>query len=208
MSSPEEEAPGEGADVPSEDSAPPPPADAVAKAPAKGAELVIEDSLAARQADAVASYAAVERPPSVMGALGGGLGAALIGATIWWLLIRTTGYELGLIAILVGVLAGLGVVKLGGRGPMMQIIGGLCAVLGIVAGKVLYYYAGFDESIAEQLVKETGMSLEQAKTAVQMSRDAGVLDLGTYIKESTTAMSVLMMAFGLFEGWRIPRATS
>ena len=174
--------------------------------PAKGAELVIEDSEAAQQADEVASYAPLEPLPSVPGAIGGGVGGAMIGAAIWWGLIRMTGYELGLVAIGVGVLAGLGVVKFGGRGATMQIIGGLCAILGITVGKIAFYYVGFDESVAQELMKESGVSLEQARQAIQMARDAGVLDLGTYLKESMTAMSVIMIAFGLFEGWRIPRS--
>jgi len=174
--------------------------------PAKGAELVIEDSVAAQQADAVASYSPPERPASIQGGILGGLGGALIGAAIWWALIRVTGYELGLVAIGVGILAGLGVVKLGGRGPTMQLIGGACAVLGIVVGKILFYYVGFGEMLAQEMTKEMGLTIEQAREAVEMAKAAGALDLGMYLKETMTVMSVVMIAFGLFEGWRIPRA--
>lgn len=201
MGTSEVDEPAKGAELVIEDSAA-----ARQDTPARGAELVIEDSVAAQQADEVASYVPLERPPSVLRGIVGGLGGAMIGAAIWWGLIRMTGYELGLVAIGVGVLAGLGVVKFGGRGATMQIIGGLCAVLGITLGKTVYYYVGFDENVAQALMKETGVSLEEAKVAIQMARDAGVIDLGTYLKESMTAMSVIMIAFGLFEGWRIPRS--
>lgn len=49
-----------------------------------------------------------------------GLGGGLAGSAVWYIVLRTTNYEVGLIAILVGYLAGMGVNKAirgrGGRG--------------------------------------------------------------------------------------------
>lgn len=174
--------------------------------PSKGAELVIEESDAAQRANEVAVEAPVERPPSLGGALAGGLGGALLGAVIWWGLMRVSGYELGLVAIGVGVLAGLGVVKLGGRGQSMQIIGAVCGLLGILLGRVLYYYFGFDAAIVAELVKTGEMTAEDAYASIAVAREMGALNIGMFFKESMGAIDLLMYAIGMFEGWRIPRS--
>jgi hypothetical protein len=171
----------------------------------KGTELVIEDSEAAQRAEQVAAYTPEEKPPSVSGAILGGLGGAMLGAIAWWGIIRATGYELGLIAIGVGVLAGLGVLKFGGRGQSMQIIGGACALVGIFVGRILFYFFGFEDAVIDELVKQ-GVSLDEARAAMEIAKSEGALSLTMFIKESSSAMDIVMLAIGLFEGWRIPRS--
>lgn len=177
------------------------------RGPGQAPELVIEDSEAAQRAQALASEAPVERPASVPGAVIGGLIGALIGAGAWWALIRATGMELGLVAIGVGLLAGFGVVKGGGRGQTQQIIGALCGLVGIVLGRVLFYYFGFDDEMVKELLKQQpGMSAEDARLAIQMAKDQGAISLTFFLKESTQALDILFFGIGMFEGWRIPRA--
>lgn len=178
--------------------------DPAAPAVPRGAELVIEDSEAAQEADAVAQERQPERPASLGGAIAGGAAGALVGAGIWALLMKLTGMELGLVAIGVGLLCGFGVLKLGGSGPTHQLIGAASALVGIVLGRVFFYYLGFDAMFIEELQKE-GVPAEQARWALEMAKDAGVVNLWVYLKESLQPLDIVFFAIGAFEGWRIPR---
>jgi hypothetical protein len=68
----------------------------------------------------------------------GGLVAAGLGAGIWAGLSVLMEYQLGLMAIGVGLLAGYGV-RLGGKGldPVFGVIGALCALLGCFVGNAI-----------------------------------------------------------------------
>lgn len=87
----------------------------------------VAHSLADRDAPAA-------RPNQTMCFIGAGMGAA-VGAGMWMFIGYATGWNFGIIATLIGVLAGLGAVALGGgRGPEVGVIAAAAAVLGIMAG--------------------------------------------------------------------------
>src|SRR5689334_17102151 len=71
-------------------------------------------------------------------AIPAGLGAALIGAVLWALIVYVTEYELGLVVIAIGALIGY-VIRLVGRGsrPAFGIVGAACAALAWALGSVL-----------------------------------------------------------------------
>jgi hypothetical protein len=72
-----------------------------------------------------------------LGIIGGLVGMG-VGAVIWALITVITEYQLGLIAIGVGILAGLGVRYLGkGFDTIYGIVGAVTALFGIVIGNVL-----------------------------------------------------------------------
>lgn len=72
-----------------------------------------------------------------MGVVGGLLGAGL-GAALWAGIVVVTNYQLGLIAIVVGVMAGYGVRILGkGYSQKFQVLGGVLALVGCGAGNLL-----------------------------------------------------------------------
>jgi hypothetical protein len=72
----------------------------------------------------------------------GGLIGAVLGAVIWAAIAFITGYELGLIAILVGFLTGFGVRQLGkGVDPIFGIVAAVLALLGCVLGGLVASYA-------------------------------------------------------------------
>jgi hypothetical protein len=67
----------------------------------------------------------------------GGLLGALLGAVIWIVVAFVTNYELGLIAILVGFLAGFGVRQLGkGVDPVFGVMGAVLALVGSLVGSI------------------------------------------------------------------------
>jgi hypothetical protein len=75
----------------------------------------------------------------VFGALAVGLGAALVSALAWYLVVVLTSYQLGLIAIGVGFLVGTGVVAGSGgrRGLMLQAMAVTITLVAMVAAEFL-----------------------------------------------------------------------
>jgi len=92
-------------------------------------------------------------------ALGLGAGAAVLGAALWTAVVQLTGYELGLIAIVVGLLVG-GAVRMGTRGRgghIYQVMAVGLTYLAIVASYVPYVIQGLEQAVAaEQAVHEAG----------------------------------------------------
>lgn len=71
-------------------------------------------------------------------AIVGGAIAAVIGAAIWAAVSLATGYQIGFMAIGVGLLVGIAVRFAGGGGsPAFGVIGGLFALLGCLLGNLL-----------------------------------------------------------------------
>jgi len=68
----------------------------------------------------------------------GGLGAAAIGATIWAMITTLTNYQIGWMAVGVGLLVGMGVRSLGkGIDTSFGVIGAALSLLGCLAGNLL-----------------------------------------------------------------------
>lgn len=68
----------------------------------------------------------------------GGLGGMLIGAVIWALITYLTDYQLGIAAIGVGYLAGMGVQRLGkGLSQPFGMVGAITAGIGVILGNYL-----------------------------------------------------------------------
>jgi hypothetical protein len=174
----------------------------------RGVAVEIEDSIEAQRATAVAEHQVLEKPASPSGAIVGGLAGAFLGAVVWWGLIRVTNYELGLVAVGVGVLAGLGVVRGGGRSPTNQIIGAACGMFGILLGRALFYYFGFDEAVAAELAKQQKISLDMARDVVKLAHEKGELSLSFFMKESFEVIQLVFYGIGMYEGYRIPRQLS
>ncbi|GEM_PF-189830 len=88
--------------------------------------------------DRVRTEVSAEQPDATTypRAIAGGLAGALAGAVVWAAIAIAGNVEVGYVAVLVGFLAGLGVVKLSGkRSQGLQVVAVSCAVVGLVAAK-------------------------------------------------------------------------
>lgn len=79
-------------------------------------------------------------PPSVMRALIGSAGLGGVGAIAWAAVTLITDYQLGLLAIGIGLLAGVGAAY-GGKGQKFQVIGASCAAGSYFLGQFLIVIA-------------------------------------------------------------------
>jgi hypothetical protein len=80
-----------------------------------------------------------------------GLGAAVAGSTVWWLVREGTGYELGLLAIGVAWVVSWAIVQGGGRGLPQQLLSVALTYLSIAGSYVPTFYSGLVEDGMEPL---------------------------------------------------------
>src|SRR3989339_1620505 len=87
----------------------------------------------------------------------GACAAAIVAGIIWGLIVILTNYEIGYLAIGVGVVAGYGVYFASGKkgGPVLQILASISSIVGIVIGKYVTFYHFFRQG-ATEAAKEQG----------------------------------------------------
>ncbi|MBI5360407.1 MAG: hypothetical protein HZA48_07470 [Planctomycetes bacterium] len=89
----------------------------------------------------------------IVKALGGALGAAIIGGIVWGLIVIFLNLEVGYAAVGIGALAGYGVVLTSGkkRGLILQVMACAASVFGIVIGKYIAF-----QHIIKQVAADKG----------------------------------------------------
>lgn len=136
---------------------------------------------------------------SVIKALIGAAIAAVLGGVVWGLIVLATDYEIGFMAIGIGLLAGLSVNYLSGkRGPALQVVAVLAAVAGIVVGKYFTFYSVFRDLVG----------LELGPDAAQGVSFFSPFLMGTFISSIPAIASpydILWIILAVVAAWRLPR---
>lgn len=142
----------------------------------------------------------------------GGLGGALLGAVVWFVVRKYLNVESGFIAWGVGLAAGFGVVLIGrGRGPVFQMIGAGTALFGLILGKLLIFSFAFIETDLEDLksglrVMDPTATAEQidemARTLLEKVQKPGFID---FLKEDSSFIDIIFVVLAVMTGWGIPR---
>lgn len=139
----------------------------------------------------------------LMPALLGGFIAAIVSGAVWAAIAIWTGYEVGYVAIGVGLLCGLGVVILsqGKRGLPLQIVAVAASVLGIVIGKYGTYQHVFQESL---MAMENG-----AVIAAEFSLfSVGMVQLFMAdLSNMVGGYDLLWIGLAVYTAWSIPKAS-
>jgi len=121
--------------------------------------------------------------------------AALAGGVAWGLIVKWTGYEVGIIAWGIGFLTGNAVVLAtrGGKGQTLQAIAILTALLGILLGKYLSYAFQIQDE-AEEAGVSLGLFSEDMRSFFREDLDSvfGLFDL-------------LWVGFAVYTAWRVPQ---
>ncbi|AWZ09826.1 hypothetical protein DRB96_08505 [Streptomyces sp. ICC1] len=95
--------------------------------------------------------------------------------------------EIGYAAVGVGALVGFAAGKLGGRNPVLPVVGAVFAVVSVFLGELFFY--------ALALAGAAGVGLGDVLSTVGVS---GLVDIW---KEEADVMSVLFLALGAFTGF-------
>ena len=136
-----------------------------------------------------------EPSSSLLPAIAAGLVAALVGGIIWGLIVKISDYEVGFVAWGIGFIAGTAVVLAtrGAKGPRLQVIAVVSALLGILLGKYLSY-----AFVVQEEVESFGESI-------------GLLsgDMFSFFREDLDAVfslfDLLWVGLAVFTAWRIPQ---
>ncbi len=122
-------------------------------------------------------------------ALSAGTAAALAGAALWGAVTVVTHYELGLTAIVVGVMVGLAVRKAGrGIEKKFGVLAAVLALIGSVAGKLL--------SVNVAIAQHYGTPIPQALMHMDLQRSIDLLTR-TY-----RPMDLLFYAIAVYEAYK------
>jgi len=130
----------------------------------------------------------------------GGVLAAVVGGSIWGLIVIATGYEIGFVAWGIGLLAGLGVVLFskGQRGVPLQVIAVLTSVLGVAIGKYVTFFYFFRRAVEGKFGADaaSNLGLFSEKTVESFSQN---------IVSMLSPFDLLWVLLAVMTAWRIPR---
>ncbi|MFF3212312.1 hypothetical protein ACFYYB_16790 [Streptomyces sp. NPDC002886] len=127
------------------------------------------------------------RPANVGLGIAAALVAALAAAAAYGGIMNAIGRELIYAAVGVGALVGFAAGKLGGRNPILPVVGAVLAVVSVFLGELFYY--------ALALAGATGIGLGDVLDTLGVS---GLVDVW---KEGTDVKGILVLALGAFTGF-------
>jgi hypothetical protein len=121
-----------------------------------------------------------------------GLVATLIGAVLWAVITVTTEFQIGFMAIGVGVLVGFAVRRFGnGTAQAFGIAGGALSLLGCVIGNLFTVIGFISNQESMPLTQVAGIVLADPSMTVMLMR------------ESFSAMDILFYAIAVYEGYKL-----
>ena len=145
-------------------------------------------------APAAPAAAAVTQPTRAGLAFIAGLGAAVVGAVLWALITVTTKYQIGFMAVGVGLLVGWTVQRTGRSGaPVLGVLGAALALGGCPLGDLL--------SAAPFIAEGKGVPLMSAvgEVLTNPSLDVAILTA------TFDVMQIVFYAIAIYEGYKFAR---
>lgn len=136
-----------------------------------------------------------EPSSSLLPAIAAGLVAALVGGAVWGLIVKISDYEVGIVAWGIGFITGTAVVLAtrGAKGPRLQVVAVVAALVGILLGKYLSYAFVVQEEL-ESFGESIGLFSGDMFTFFRKDLDI-VFSL----------FDLLWVGLAVFTAWRIPQ---
>lgn len=109
------------------------------------------------------------------------LTGAIIGGTLWGLIVILTNYEIGFMATGIGFLVGFFVVFLAGgrKGSILQITAMICTIIGILIGKYFFFYHSVRQFVSSEIGPRTAASLTLfSKSVIHLIEENPILVFG------------------------------
>jgi hypothetical protein len=174
------------------------------------------------------AVAATSGATGVVRALGAGIAAGVAGALLYYAVVALTGYQFGLIAIVVGLMVG-GAVRWGsgGRGgPLFQAMAVVLTYFSIVGSYAPFVVQGLREAATSQRASD-GEATDAAPSPSSSARPAdgsdtvqvgavsggdlalalllfaGVVLIAPFLGGFSNILGLLILAFGLYEAWKM-----
>ena len=128
--------------------------------------------------------------------VGAGLAAAVVGGVAWALIVKSTDYEVGILAWAIGFIVGTAAVfaTRGGTGRQLQVVAVVLALTGILLGKYLGYALILHEE-AQTFGEEIGLF---SSTMLEFFREDLDLVFGLF--------DLLWVGLAVASAWRITQA--
>ena len=162
---------------------------ALSKRKRGGPNIVLADPEMMAEAGVIESMEFPKRRFRLKVSLGNSAAGALGGAFLWALVVYFTRYDIGLFAIGIGVLAGMGAAR-GGTDIKAQRVGAACAAAGYFIGRM---------GVLLALVIGRGGEIDP-------SRMLSIIPLlmVMVVKDTFTGINAVFLGFAVYEGYRIP----
>ena len=152
-------------------------------------------------------------------AVGAGIGAGILGALLYYAVLALSGYEFGLIAIVVGLLVGRAVRwGSGGRGGRRyQVIAVGLTYLAIVSCYVPFIFQGLAESPSNQAGEATAGAADKAPVAseqppataggivIALALFGAIVLASPFLAGFENIIGWLIIGFALYEAWKVNR---
>jgi hypothetical protein len=153
-------------------------------------------------------------------AIAAGVGAGILGALLYYAVLALTGYEFGLIAIVVGVFVGRAVRwgSLGRGGRIYQVLAVVLTYLAIVSCYVPFIVQGLRESAAKQAAESqtdagaaTGQSPAEATppTKLQVAFFLGIVGAvilaSPFLAGFENVIGWIIIGIAVWEAWKVNR---
>jgi len=134
----------------------------------------------------------------------GGVVAAILGAFVWYLIVKGIKMKIGWVAWGIGGAAGFGVVLLsGGRGgAALPFIGAGAALLGWLLGEYMIYSWVFQDLLQKELAVRMGKS---AQTSEALQTLLSQISFGDYLKGTFGIMDGVFICLAVATGWGVPQ---
>jgi hypothetical protein len=146
--------------------------------------------------EAAGSPSPVTEPSgSLVPAVAAGLVAAIVGGVVWGLIVKITDYEVGIVAWGIGFASGNAIVLAtrGARGPRLQAIAVVSALVGVLLGKYLSY-----AFIVQKDADAAGLSVGLFSS-----------DMFRFFREDLRHVfglfDLLWIGLAVFTAWRVPQ---
>lgn len=136
-----------------------------------------------------------EPSSSLLPAVAAGTVAAVVGGVVWALIVQASNYEVGMVAWGIGFVVGTAVVLAtrGAKGPRLQAIAVVLALVGILLGKYLSYALTVQDE-AEKFGESIGLFSAEMRS---------------FFREDVAAVfgafDLLWIGLAVFTAWRIPQ---
>lgn len=138
-----------------------------------------------------------------------GFGAALVGAVVWYAIRAATGYEIGLVALFIGIIVGMAVRKgsMSAGGRRYQILALILTYISITMANIPEIISAVAKSGESSASAAATAASSAPPSAVEFIVALGFLFLlalvSPFLAGFENILGIIIIGFGLYQAWKI-----